>query len=136
MDDEGWRRHASDCSDCNEYLLVGRWMSDLAAATPAPLALPSSGFLLAKSQIRQRFAAAETAGRPVRIMVRLTAVILTIAIIAALGMGTRTGMVMIDGLALLSSYAVWFILATILVIGVYGVAAYFVRHATERDLKL
>jgi len=136
MRDEKWRRHAADCGDCREVLSVAEWMTNLAAATPPAIELPSASYLLFKARIQERRSAADRSVRPVHAMM-IGACILFFAaagIGVILGRETRFGWIMADAFELLGEFAGLILLAAAIVAVICSAAAYFggLSWANER----
>lgn len=79
--EESVKRHAAYCSDCGDTLLVATWMTR-AAASQAPV-LPHPALLLLKAERQRRSWRQRRATLPIRWTARLTPLLMTAALAAA-----------------------------------------------------
>ncbi len=85
---EETRAHLATCDVCQEVLRVASWVRGLAEADADDCrALPSAGFILWKSQLLKRRAAAERATRPITIIQIFSGII--VALVAGVSLVWR-----------------------------------------------
>ena len=129
--DEDWITHAADCADCHEILNVTEWMTAFASHSPEPRNLPTAGFLLVKSRIEQRHAAADRATRPVYIVFVLAAVFFALSVGGLLLANSFFASTMINAIALIASQAGFLLVAAAAAAITYGLSIYALGERKE-----
>ncbi|HVF29427.1 MAG TPA: hypothetical protein VNA22_00585 [Pyrinomonadaceae bacterium] len=129
--DKQWLRHATDCRDCGELLKVSEWMTDLAARTQMPRYLPTAGFLLVKSRIRERLAAAERVDRPVYVVTGFAGLLFAVVIVGLVRSDTPLGSMIGSAVTMIASQAGSVVIAAVLAAIVCGLSAHLLRGRKE-----
>jgi hypothetical protein len=127
--DKQWKLHAAQCVDCHELLAVSDWMGAFASVTPGPQSLPSPGYLIFKSRLKQKQAAAQQASLPYYLMVIVSALVFAIGSVWMLVAGdTPIASIMANALVMLIPGIAVLSIGIVIAGSVYAAAAYAVSR--------